>query len=302
MTERKISADINPFGIVYNPVSVAATLERLVEGREWREEELIRHGGLWHSFSHHGDFSGESAAEALSRINSRLLFSSQYLRKADFLVVTLGTARVYELKSTGAVVANCHKIPAGQFRHFHLEVPVIAGTLQRALEKVWEVNPGIHVILTVSPVRHLSDGAVENQLSKARLLVAVHTLAEACGEQKCTYFPAYEIVMDELRDYRFYAPDMVHLSQTAVDYIWEKFSGWLFEKADLELMRQAEEIVRAVNHRPFRKQSPEFRAFLTGSLHKTRDLAKRFPYLDFSAEIAYFSGALVHLPDCEAPG
>ncbi len=292
MAERKFSVDINPSGILYNPLSVASLLDRLVSGEEWGEESLFFHDGLWHSFSHHGDFSAETREAALAMMNGRLRCSSAYLREAGFLLLTLGSAWVYTLADGGGVVANCHKLPASRFRRSLLSVKDVAERLSEALAGVWAVNPALQVILTVSPVRHRADGATGNQLSKATLLLAAHAVAEQAGTHRCSYFPAYELVMDELRDYRFYAADMVHLSESAVEFLWGKFEEWLIPEEELALSRQLMAIARAARHRPCRPRTAEHLSFLRETLRKTLELAKRHPAVDLSAEIDYFSKQL----------
>ena len=285
----KFKTDINPFGILYNPVSLADALGRLVTADPFAKEDLFHHGGLWHSYRHHGRFSGTDPDETLQRINQRLETGSRFLKQADFLLITLGTAWVYEQKTTGAVVANCHKVPAREFSRYRLTVTQSVACLREVLEEVWNINPGIRVIFTVSPVRHTRDGAVENQLSKAVLLLACDALVTGFGKERCFYFPAYEIMMDELRDYRFYAADMIHPSPVAVDFIWDKFKTTLFGKADLELSREITQVKKAMEHRPLNSVSAEYRQFLENSLRTISLLVKNHPVLDFSAEIHYFS-------------
>ena len=292
MDALKFKTDINPFGILFNPASISMCIKRLVSGREFTSDELFPHGGLWHSYSHHGQFSGTSPESTLLKINERFRTSSSFLQKADILLLTFGTAWVYELKASGQIVSNCHKVPAQEFKRFRLTVNDIVTVMREALEQLQTVNPGVKVICTVSPVRHLNDGAVENQLSKAALLLAVDKLISGFGEEMCSYFPAYELMMDELRDYRFYGDDMVHPSTVAIDFIWEKFSDWLIDKESLELSEKVSSILQAKNHRPLNRNTPAFLSFIRNSLQQSRELAKKYSFLDFSAEIDYFSEQL----------
>jgi hypothetical protein len=233
--------------------------------------------------------------EALGTINKRLAFSSDYLRKADFLILTFGTAWVFELLSSGMTVSNCHKVPAAEFKRFRLTVGEIVAEMRETLEMLMELNPDIKIILTVSPVRHLKDGATGNQLSKSTLLLAADALVNGFGPDRCSYFPSYEIVMDELRDYRFYAEDMVHPSQVAVGIIWKKFSNWLFDKGVTGLSDKVHTLVQARNHRPIHRNNPEYTQFLRTTLNQMKELAKNYPFLDFSDEITYFSAETENL-------
>lgn len=289
MAELKFPVTVNPFGILYNPVSVASCLRRLVTGQPFTREELFEHDGLWHSYSHHGRFSAPDAGEALENINRALTLGAVSLRNAGFLLITLGTARVYEHRATGETVANCHKVPAREFRPYRLTVAHAVASLREALEACWQANPSLKVILTVSPVRHNQDGPTENQLSKAVLLLAADALVSGYGSERCAYFPAYEIMMDELRDYRFYQPDMVHPSPLAVEVIWEKFSTSFFTPEALRLAREIARLRQAVDHRPIHPATKAYRLFLTRALENATRLAKNHPGLDFSAEIDYFS-------------
>ena len=182
MTELKFPVTVNPSGILYNPVSVASCLRRLVSGQPFTRDELFEHDGLWHSYSHHGRFSAPDAGEALENINRALTLGAVSLRNAGFLLITLGTARVYEHRATGETVANCHKVPAREFRPYRLTVAHAVASLREALEACWQANPSLKVILTVSPVRHNQDGPTENQLSKAVLLLAADALVSGYAQ------------------------------------------------------------------------------------------------------------------------
>jgi hypothetical protein len=292
MKELKFKTDINPFGILYNPVSISQCIKRLISGKEFGLPDLFNYGSMWHSYSHHGRFSGISPEAALLKINERFMSSKTFLLEAGFLLLTFGTAWVYELKSTGVTVSNCHKVPSSEFKRYKLSVSEIVTEMRGTLEQLWNVNPGIKVILTVSPVRHLKDGAVENQLSKSTLLLSVDALIRGFGEEHCSYFPAYELMMDELRDYRFYGDDMVHPSPVAVDFIWEKFRDWLIDKESQKLSGKIFSLLQARNHLPVNPETPEFFLFVKNSLAKTLELAKKYPFLDFSDEIEYFANKI----------
>ena len=284
MKSLEFNTDVNPFGIIYNPVSIARGIERLIRGKAFTMQELFSHNGLWHSFMHHGRFSDKDPGVALNCINQRLLQSSQYLHEADFLILTLGTAWIYEYRETGEVVANCHKVPSKQFRRFRLTTGEVVDALKPVLETLFQVNPGIKVIFTVSPIRHTSDGAVENQLSKATLLLAADALVRGFGPGHCAYFPSYELVMDELRDYRFYAADMVHLSDVAVQFIWEKFANAFTDLESQAVMDRIEAINRAIAHKPFNPETPEHLRFLENTMMKLLALSDEFSYISLSVQ------------------
>ncbi len=288
MAELKFITDINPFGILYNPESISQSIRRLISSKPFIEEDLFFHAGLWHSYSHHSRFSSLSPEISLRGINSRLLFSSAFLKQADFLFLTFGTAWVYELKSTGRIVANCHKVSAGEFKRYRLSVSEIVSSFREILTDLWKLNPGIKLIFTVSPVRHLNDGAVGNQLSKAILLLSIDALRNGFGNDRIYYFPSYELVMDELRDYRFYAEDMVHPSPVAVNFIWERFSESFVDAESTELSKKILSVLQDWNHRPLNKNSKEFVTFIKKSLQKIEEIAGKHPYLDFSEEKGYF--------------
>ncbi len=288
MAELKYPVDINPFGILYNPVSVAHALRFLLKKETFSENELIHHDGLWHSFFHHSRFSSPDKQKALSAINSRLETSAQMLQKADFLFITFGTAWVYEYKPTGQTVSNCHKIPGKLFHRYRLTGGEIVEEFRILIGEIWKINPKLKIVFTVSPIRHWKDGAVENQRSKATLILAIDQLIRGFGNKRCAYFPAYEIVMDELRDYRFYSEDMIHLSPLAVNHIWEKFAESLIDPKSREISGEVQKVVNAMNHKPFNRLTKEYLLFLEQSLLKTQTLQKNFSYLNLTFEENYF--------------
>ncbi|NOY96599.1 MAG: GSCFA domain-containing protein [Chlorobi bacterium] len=289
MQDQKYNVDLNPFGILYNPASVANSIRILLEEKMFSSGNLVMNDGLWHSFNHHSRFSSANIEETLGNINNRIKLSAAFIKTADFLFITFGTAWVYELKDSGEIVSNCHKIPAKKFRRYRLSVDEIVQEYCHLLEKIWEINSNIKVIFTVSPIRHWKDGAVENQLSKATLLLAANRIIEVFGAGACGYFPSFEIVMDELRDYRFYAEDMFHLSKTATDYIWERFETALIDKKSQEMGVEIAKIRKAFGHRPFNPHTKEHLKFLDISMKRARELSSRHPYINLKLEIDYFN-------------
>ncbi len=275
--------DINPFGVLYNPASIAMAIERLLGNEAFTSSDLLQSEGLYHSCFHHGSFSALSAEECLQRINGRLQKSATTLSRADRFIVTFGTAYVYRLKETRQIVANCHKLPESCFERTRLSVEQIVESWDLLIAKIRKIRPDMQWLFTVSPVRHWRDGAHENQLSKATLLLAVERLQERFPKH-VAYFPAYELMMDELRDYRFYGDDLCHPSAMAVQYIWERFVEVCMNQETRMLLKEAERIRKALNHRPFNPQSESYRRFTAQILSKIEQFNEKMPYLCFEEE------------------
>jgi hypothetical protein len=265
LSENKFKADVNPFGILYNPASIASAVRALIRPERYTEDGLFEKDGVYHSFDHHSRFSSLSKEEALENINLRLHDSANGLTQATRMVVTFGSAYMYVLKSDGRIVANCHKLPDGLFERRMLSVEEIAEEWTALLYSLWEHNPKIRILLTVSPVRHWKDGAHGNQLSKAVLLLAADRLCRLFPEQ-ISYFPAYEIMMDELRDYRFYADDMLHPSSRAIDCIWECFAENYLSSETKSILKEWQEIRKALDHKPFQPDSEAYKRFINQTL------------------------------------
>lgn len=248
---------INPSGTLYNPASIASVLLDLLYGRDYTEDDLFMHDGLWHSYSHHSRFSGTDIESVLSAINSAAAEAREALASASALIITFGTSYIYRLKEGNRVVANCHKMPAGTFNREMLTATQTVGLWKKMLRELSARFPHMKVIFTVSPIRHLADGAHENQVSKAALLLAVDRLIAEYPDT-ALYFPSYEIMLDDLRDYRFYTADMVHPSDTAVDYIYDIFKQSFMDYTTLELAVESAKLVRRLRHRPM-TQSQQLR-------------------------------------------
>lgn len=269
--------DVNPFGVLFNPVSIKNSLELLINNRIFTEKDIFKQGSLWSSFSHSTFFSSVDKLECLNNINHRMETASSGLRRADFLLITLGTAWVYELITSGEVVSNCHKLPAKNFVRKRRTVDEVVTAYSDVLMKLHQLNPQLQVIFTVSPIRHWKDGAHENNLSKSILLMAIEQLNKQFDFT--AYFPAYEIQMDELRDYRFYASDMLHPSETAIDYIWEKFSLTYFSAETQQIKTELEQWRAMLNHRPIHQSSQEYNLFLLSLEKKKEELMLKYPFL-----------------------
>lgn len=288
MADLKYQIDINPFGILYNPISVANGIQLLLNGKEFAEHDLVYENSLWHSFSHHGKFSSPDKKQTLENINSRLKISSDFLKQADFLFITFGTAWIYKLIETGETVSNCHKIPSKKFERIRLSVDEIVATYNKLLVTLWDINPELKVIFTVSPIRHWKDGAIENQRSKSVLLLAVDELIKNY-DKNCAYFPSYEIVMDELRDYRFYTEDMLHISDVAITHIWEKFEEALIDRNSQKLAKEIQQINSALKHRPFNKYTKEHLIFIKKQILKLELIEQKYPFIDLVKEKQKFN-------------
>lgn len=291
LESNKFDVDVNPFGTLYNPLSIERSLQLLIKSVTFSSSDLFKQDGAFHSFTHHSRFSAVSAARTLQTINNRMQRSSEQLTQATRLIITFGTAYVYCLKTNGEVVANCHKLPERCFNRKRLSVEEIVASWRSLLSALWRQNPTLNVVFTVSPIRHWKDGAQANQISKAILLLAVETLAKAYPHQ-VSYFPAYEIMMDELRDYRFYADDMLHPSSLAIEYIWERFLDLYLSKQTRSTLKEWEEINKAIRHQPFQSDSEKYRLFILQTLLKAEQIREKFPSFDLSEEIAFLKSKL----------
>lgn len=290
LLERKFDIQINPYGITYNPIAISQQLSHLITNHKYSEADLFYHNHLWHSFDHHGHFSTPQPATTLKNINDKLQQAHQQLKSSKSLLLTLGTAFVFEEKETKRVVNNCHKLPGTQFSRYRMDTVQVIEVLTKAFEQLQNFAKEIQCLITVSPVRHLRDGLIENQRSKATLLLAVESLCQQFDW--VNYFPAYEIQMDDLRDYRFYGKDLTHPNDQATDYIWEKFADAFFSETTTKLNQQLEKIIHATKHRPFHPQSPSHQLFLQKQIGLIKQLKTSHPFIDFSQEEKIFNKML----------
>ncbi len=285
MASGKLPVMTNPHGTLFNPFSVAAALDRFVAGYGYSEADLYLHQKRYMSLNHHTAFSSYEPEVLVERLNDVSRSASAFIRRASLLFITFGTSYIYTLNSDGTIVANCHKLPASLFSRRQASWEEIVSRWSGTLDRLAALNPSLRIWLTVSPVRHLSDGAHANQLSKAHLLLAAEELLAHPAVEG--YFPAYEIFMDELRDYRYYASDMVHPSETAIDYIWERFCSIFIPAHTLRLWNEAARISRAMAHR-ICGGSRESVLFAAAMLDKISELKNRAPFLAFEEEERYF--------------
>ncbi len=279
----------NPFGVLYNPSSIKDNLKVLIEKKLFSDSDLYYFNEKWISFSHYTAFDNADKHLSLERINHSLKTSADVLSNAQFLFITFGTAWVYEFIKLERIVANCHKIPSHEFRRFMLNSDQIAADYTELFDQLHTLNPQLKIIFTLSPIRHWKDGAVDNLLSKSTLLVAIHKIKE--NFEFVSYFPAYEIFMDELRDYRYYAKDMLHPSEIAIDYIWQRFTDTYMDAGVLPVMRDIDKITTAINHRPLNPESKEYAKFRRKMVDFIGILQLKYSFLDFSNEIKFFAEA-----------
>ena len=266
------NAMVNPFGVLYNPVSIAQFLERLRSGQPFCHEEVIKVGeGQYCTFSHNTAFWNGSETALLEQVNQSLAEIHAFFLKSKWIIISLGTSWVFRNKETQKVVSNCHKLPANQFERRFLSVEQSV----QCLSEVVKQHPEKQFVFTVSPLRHLKDGLHENQLSKAALLLAVDEVCKAFGN--ANYFPAYEILQDELRDYRFYKEDMVHPTEQAVRYIWERFTDFAINPEEKPAMKAAAELRQMLQHKPLFPESEAFKKFEQLKEKKICELKRDFP-------------------------
>ena len=268
----------NPFGISYNPISIANGLRQIRSGKFVPEGDLFYHNECYHAFDFHGQFSDPDKRLALEQMNASLSDAASFLPNTSLLIITLGTANVFRLKSDHRILNNCHKIPGAQFEKEMLSVDEIVGAMNEVFTDLLTLNPGLQVLLTVSPIRHIRDGLMTNQQSKSTLLLATRQLTK--DHSSVHYFPSYEIMMDELRDYRFYKEDMIHPSDWSVNFIWEKFKTAFFNDETQKITNALEKIMLAAKHRPKFPQSKGHQLFVQAQIDKIKQLTKKYPVLD----------------------
>ena len=280
----------NPFGVLYNPVSIHNAFTLIVTEKKFRREDLIQHDNLWHSWYHHSSFSNQDPDKCLANINKNLISAKNILSGCDFLIITYGTAYVYKHIDSGLIVSNCHKIPAEQFNRFRLELSNIVKNISETIGLVQQLNPSIQIIFSISPIRHLKDGLVENQLSKSSLITALHETIR--NFKSCSYFPAYEIMMDDLRDYRYYEPNLTHPNQTAIEYIWDKFNtSWLSQGCQ-SVIQDLHRLNLARSHRSLFPGSGQEKVFIQNQLKIIAGLKKKYEYIDFTEDLDFFKSRL----------
>lgn len=300
LKQHKFEVLENPNGILFNPISITKSLTGYIDNKQYTDKDLFYQNECWNSWEHHSRFSHPDKEQCLMGINQSQQQANAFLKNTDWVLITLGAAFVYTLNfadniareisagADGDVVANCHKVPTDKFNKKLLGQDEIVIALQQMLDRLLTFNPAIKVIFTISPVRHLRDGFVENNRSKAMLIQAVHSLVDKA--ENLFYFPAYELVIDDLRDYRFYAEDMVHPNYAATNYVWDKFVAACIDEPAQKIMKEVNIINAAKSHKAFNPLSEQHKKFLQTNLEKVNNLSRQFPYINFEDEKKYFAG------------
>ena len=276
----KFHSTTNPFGIIFNPVSLAKMVERCVQKNYFTEDDIFYHNEIWHCFEVHSELSNPDKDVFLNSLNEIIDLTHTQLNDSTHIIITLGTSWVYRNIETNQIVANCHKVPQKQFNKELISPEIIAQSIESILFTISVLNPNCKCIFTVSPVRHLKDGFSENTLSKAHLIAALHKTITHYPSP-INYFPSYEIMMDELRDYRFYAEDLLHPNPTAIDYIWIQFQENYISESVFGLMNEICTLQKGLQHRPFHVDTEQHQKFLNDLSKKMTTLKKKLPFVSF---------------------
>lgn len=291
MKEFHFSLCANPTGIVFNPLSAAKTLRRLLSRRSYSEKELFEHDGCWMSFDHHSSFNAPNPHDCLAKIHTFFNEACRCIQQLNTLILTFGTAYGYYHRDTHELVSNCHRLPHTAFQRTLFKISAIVDEYANLFNLLYAQYPDLNIILTISPVRHLRDNPHENQVSKAHLFAAVHGLE--LQFPKVYYFPAYEILMDELRDYRFYTDDMVHPAPVAIEYIWKQFCSACISEQSRRFIQLYTPLLQAKSHRIINKYSAASKEFVQKQLAHIELLERQFPSISFNTDKIYFNGLLV---------
>lgn len=291
LQDAKFDCLLNPFGIQYNPLNIANCIDMILDDYIFSERDLVARDGKWFSLWHHSTYSDQRVEELKKNLLAASLGAKQKIMKTEVFVFTFGTAYYYEHKATNIIAANCHKLPSDHFVKKQFDPEEITTHFSNTLKKILVKKPNAKFIFTVSPIRHAKDGLIENTRSKAALHLSIKSLLDQFSQ--AVYFPSYEIMMDDLRDYRFYGPDMLHPSIVAIDYIWNHFTDHIFSQDTHEMVKKINAIQLAVQHRPFDADSEAHQKFILHTLEKIEDLEKRHTILNFSEEKKLLNGQLL---------
>lgn len=276
----KLQSLCNPFGILFHPLAIRNLVFNAVNKNKFSEADIFFHNEQWHSFDAHSRLDSPNKKKLIEILNLKNEMVLEQLKQSTHLILTLGTAWVYRFLKTTKVVANCHKVPQKEFDKKLLSVNEIIKSLEETISMVTGINPNCKILFTVSPVRHLKDGFVENSRSKAHLVTAIHQILET-RDTGCFYFPSYEIMMDELRDYRFYNEDMLHPNPMAINYIWDQFQNVWFTEEALSLSKRIEAVQKGMNHKSFNPKSAAHKTFLRKLEQEKKAITAAFPYITF---------------------
>jgi hypothetical protein len=279
LSYHKFESILNPFGILFHPKAIESVIKNALCKKKYTEKDVFFLNERWQSFEAHSKLSSSSKEEIIEQLNKASVSINKAVKNSTHFIITLGTSWVYRFNESGEIVANCHKVSQNKFKKELLSVAEINKSLSLIISLIKEINPSISFIFTVSPVRHLKDGVIENQQSKSHLISALHQIIPI--HKNSFYFPSYEVMMDELRDYRFYKEDMIHPNQIAINYIWEKFyENWLSDEA-LELKKEVIKIQRGLEHKPFNPNSEGHQQFLSSLQEKIKTLKKKYSHISF---------------------
>lgn len=261
-----ISIEVNPFGNLYNPISIYNIIINIINKKQYTKEDFFYDDNFWNSYNFSSLLSNTNLSLAIETANDKILSLHDYLKKSNYLFITFGTAFVYELKETKEIVSNCHKQSGNLFNYYLLSVEEIVEKWSTVIEKIHEFVPQIQIIFTISPVKYFKDSIINNSISKSTLVLACDKLCRI--NSTCNYFPAFEIVNEELRDYRFFANDMLHVSETAREYIWEIFQKSVFSKRSIDYMSEIEKINNAMGHKSISPDSQKYKDFCREQIKK----------------------------------
>ena len=286
LADLKFQVMQNPNGIVFDPSTVASSITSYIENKKYSAVDLVQLNELWQSWQHHSRYSGIDKDEVLLSINHSQQEAHQFLKEAKWLIITLGTSFSYRLTEGAKPVANCHRAPGGWFNKHMMSIDETITELDTMMYRLFQFNPSVNIIFTVSPVRHIRDGIVDNNRSKARLLEAVHHLVNKFS--RLHYFPSYELVIDVLRDYRFYDIDLVHPNYQATSFVIEQFMNHYVNESSITLSKEIEKIVIARKHKPFQPDTEAHKSFLKLHAERTKTLMSSYPFLSLQEELDFF--------------
>lgn len=272
----------NPYGTLFHPLAIETALARIHSMAFYSEEEIFKYGELYFSWDHHTSFSQITLKSTLEKINNELELANEFIQKSDVFFLTFGTSFAYKIKELGLFVANCHKVPQQHFEKVLLTDAQIKSSIKNCFNLIMDINPNARIITTISPVRHIKDGLIENNISKSKLISNLNEVSAMY--ENAEYFPAYELMMDDLRDYRFYKEDLIHPNEMAIDYIWEKFSDKYFDEQTRMKIKISDKITSSVSHRPMNKNSTSYKEFLYKTIKSIESVENQFPKDSFYAE------------------
>ena len=278
----KFQNSCNPFGILFHPLAIEKLIDFAISGKQFTENDIFFYNERWHCFDVHSDLSNSSKEGLLSSLNALIKSTNEHITGSTHMIITYGTSWIYRNIESDFIVANCHKVPQKQFKKELLSVEEIEESIANTVKLIHSVNPNCTIIFTVSPVRHIKDGFVENQVSKANLISALYTVLQVppLGAEGA-YFPSYEIMMDELRDYRFYAEDMLHPNQVAIDYIWKRFKETTISETAFTTMDEVSTIQKSLSHKPFNPDSESHLKFESKVREKITKLESEYSFMKF---------------------